>query len=119
MSRGLNEAVSVPFGRPRDSSRKPEIISHHAKEFLNLARLPAMLNSQQTAVLLGIAEHDIPPLIRAGHLKPLGRPPQNAVKYFASLVILELASDLRRLETIRRTLYAHWQQKNSKGSRKV
>ena len=53
-----------------------------------------MLNVQQTAVLLGLAEHDIPVLLNAGFLKALGEPQPNAVRYFASVQVLELAGEI-------------------------
>ena len=77
MNRAINEVLAARV------SEKPALISHQARELLNLRRLPAMLNMAQTAVLLGLAEHDIPVLARAGLLQPLGNPPANAVKHFA------------------------------------
>ena len=94
MNRGMNEAVAggaLPrFGR---GSGLPELIPAQARDLLNLRRLPAMLNMQQAAVILGVGEHDMPALIRAGLLEPLGQPPCNAVKYFAGIQILEMAGD--------------------------
>ncbi len=92
---------------------KPELISAQARELLNLRRLPAMLNVQQTAVLLGLAEHDIPVLVNVGLLRPLGDPPPNAVKYFASVLVMELAGELSRLGKIRNTVYEYWRGKNA------
>jgi hypothetical protein len=60
-----------------------------------------MLNMAQTAVLLGLAEHDIPVLVRAGLLQPLGNPPANAVKHFATLQVMELAGEITQLGRIR------------------
>jgi hypothetical protein len=107
MNREVNEALAAR------SIGKPELISAQAKELLNLRRLPAMLNVQQTAVLLGLAEHDIPVLVRNGLLKPLGDPPPNAVKYFASIQVLELAGELSRLGKIRNAVYDYWRGKNA------
>lgn len=60
MNRGINEVVagglSTRFGR---ASGQPELISAQARELLNLRRLPAMLNPQQAAAILGVCEHDI------------------------------------------------------------
>ena len=116
MNRDLNEAVGSAGSRSYRGFRKPELISAQAGELLNLRRLPAMLNAQQTAVLLGVAEHDIPVLIRARLLNPLGGPPPNAIKYFASIEVLELAADTGRLSKIRAAIYEHWQVKNSSKS---
>jgi hypothetical protein len=107
MNREVNEMLAGKF------SGRPELVSAQAKELLNLRRLPAMLNVQQTAILLGIAEHDIPALIHAGLLKPLGDPPPNAVKYFASIQIMELAGEVSWLGKIRDALYEYWRHKNT------
>jgi hypothetical protein len=56
---------------------------------LSLRRLPGRVTSEQAAPLLGFAIHDMPVLVRAKLLKPLGNPGQQAVKYFA-------ASDIER-----------------------
>jgi len=111
MNRDVNEALAAK------SHGRPELISAQAKELLNLRRLPAMLNVQQTAVLLGLAEHDIPMLIGVGLLKPLGDPPSNAVKYFASIQVLELAGEISRLAKMRNAIYEHWRGKNAAKSK--
>jgi hypothetical protein len=95
------------------SNGKPALISAQAKDLLNLRRLPAMLNTAQTSVLLGLAEHDIPVLIAARLLKPLGNPPANAVKYFGTTQILEMAGDSATLNKIRSTVYQYWRGKNA------
>jgi hypothetical protein len=113
MNHEINEVLAAK------SNNKPELISAQAKELLNLRRLPAMLNIQQTAVLLGLAEHDVPVLINLGLLKPLGDPPPNAVKYFASIQVLELAGELSRLCKIRNAVYEYWRGKNAAKSRNM
>lgn len=111
MNRDVNEALAAK------AHGRPELISAQARELLNLRRLPAMLNVQQTAVLLGLAEHDIPMLIGVGLIKPLGDPPSNAVKYFASIQVLELAGEIGRLGKMRNAIYEHWRGKNAAKSR--
>ena len=95
------------------SNGRPMLISAPAKELLNLRRLPAMLTTAQTAVLLGLAEQDIPVVVRAGFLKPLGNPPPNAVKSFSAVQVLELAGESAILNKIRSTVYAYWRGKNA------
>ena len=68
------------------------------KSVLGATRLPARLNSEQTAELLGIQPHDIPALMRADLLKPLGGGPRNCVKYFAAIDIEEKSRDVRWLD---------------------
>lgn len=107
MNNEINEILAAK------SNGKPGLISPQAKELLNLRRLPAMLNTPQTAVLLGLGEHDIPVLIAAGLLKPLGNPPANAVKYFGTVEVLEMAGESAVLNKIRSTVYQYWRGKNA------
>ena len=65
----------------RNNRRQPE-----EKEILNVRRLPARLNAEQTAALLGLSSHDIPVLVSAKLLRPLGKPVPNAAKWFAGCV---------------------------------
>ena len=97
----------------RKSGDRPGLIAAPAKELLNLRRLPAMLNMAQTAVMLGLAEHDIPVLVHAGLLQPMGNPPANAVKHFATLQVMELAGEITQLGKIRNAVYEHWRTKNA------
>lgn len=99
------------------SNGRPGLVSAEAKELLNLRRLPAMLNTAQTAVLLGLAEHDIPVLVRTGFLKPLGNPPPNAVKSFGTAQVLELAGEVAILNKIRSTVYRYWRGKNAENTK--
>jgi hypothetical protein len=107
MNYEINETLT------KKSSSRPELIPAPAKELLNLRRLPAMLNMAQTAAMLGLAEHDIPVLVRAGQLKPLGSPPPNAVKAFATVQVMELAGEIAILNKIRNTVYEYWRGKNA------
>lgn len=83
-----------------------------AVQLLNCRRLPARLNTTETSVLLGVQEHDIPALIAARLLFPLGKPAANAPKYFAAVEVVERAADLEWLAQATRALAKHWQQKN-------
>jgi len=74
--------------------------------------LPARLDAGQAAKLLGIAPHDVPVLIGAGLLKPLGSPAPNAPKYFALVDVLEYAANRDWLNRATRTLAKHWRLKN-------
>jgi hypothetical protein len=65
---------------------------------LNLRHMPGRINAGQAAAYLGFQEHDLPLLIKAGLLKPLGGGPRNTVKYFASVEIQQLATDKRWLD---------------------
>jgi hypothetical protein len=79
---------------------------------LSVVRLPGRLTTNQVAELLGFALHDIPVLVRANLLKPLGNPVANATKYFASCEIQELATNHKWLHKATNEIYGHWSQQN-------
>ena len=82
-------------------------------QFLRLlGQLPARLTAEQAAWLLNCGPHDIPPLIAARLLKPLGNPPANSVKFFAALELLEQVKDRTWLAKVTNALNQHWQKKN-------
>ena len=64
--------------------------------------------------LLGFQSHDIPVLIAAKLLQPLGKPVPNAPKYFAACVLEELRCNPDWLDQASRAISRHWQAKNGK-----
>lgn len=72
-----------------------------------------MLTIAPTAALLNRGEHDIPILVRAGLLKLLGDPPPSAVKFFATVEVLELADNRQTLGRICAVLTEDWRDKNT------
>jgi hypothetical protein len=74
--------------------------------------LPARLNIQKTAQLLGFAEHDIQAIVAAGLLTPLGRPSPNSVKYFAAIELVRLSRDLKWLNRATDAVQTRWRRKN-------
>lgn len=89
--------------------------SSKPSDCLILYRLPARLDAAQTAALLGFQPHDIPVLISAGLLKPLGRPAPNSIKYFAAIGIERLREDGDWLDKATRVIGRHWQERNRTG----
>ena len=63
-----------------------------------------------------LAEHDIPVLVSLRLLEPLGNPPPNAVKHFATVQVMELAGEIAQLGKIRNAVYEHWRHKNANKS---
>lgn len=63
------------------------MISMKKHELFNSVRLPARLDMEQTADLLGFQKHDIPVLIKAKLISPLGSPAPNAPKWFAFTIV--------------------------------
>ena len=83
-------------------------------QFLRLiGQPPARLNAEQVAWVLNCQAHDVPVLVNARLLKPLGNPPPNSVKSFATTEVLAQARDSRWLAKMTNTLLQHWQRKNA------
>jgi hypothetical protein len=84
------------------------------QQFLRLlGELPARLTAEQTAWVLNCQPHDVPVLVAAKLLKPLGNPPANGVKFFATANLLEQIKDHNWLVRMSATIYQHWQKKNA------
>ena len=82
-----------------------------------LGQLPARLTAEQAAWVLNCQAHDVPILVGARLLKPLGNPPPNSVKFFAMHEVMEQAKDRTWLAKVTNALNQHWQKKNA-GKRK-
>lgn len=78
-----------------------------------LGQLPARLTSEQAGWVLNCQAHDIPALVNARLLKPLGTPAQNGSKFFAAADVLELAKDRSWLVKVTNTICQHWQRQNA------
>src|SRR5437868_9145319 len=50
-----------------------------------LGQLPARLTAEQAAWVLNCQQHDVPILVASRLLKPLGNPPPNGIKFFATV----------------------------------
>ena len=83
-------------------------------QFLNLRHLPARLTTEETGWFLGFSAHQIPILVGAGLLKPLGQPAPNAVKYYATAVLCELKQDVDWQSRASKEIMQYWQKKNQK-----
>jgi hypothetical protein len=85
-----------------------------ARQFLSLlGRAPARLSAEQTACVLNCAPYDIPVLVAARLLKPLGTElSANTIKYYATCEVLELADDVAWLTKATATIQRYWQKKN-------
>ena len=78
-----------------------------------LGQLPARLTAEQAAWVLNCQPHDIPALVNARLLKPLGTPVQNSTKYFATADVLEISKDRAWLVKVTNTISQHWQKQNA------
>ena len=78
-----------------------------------LNQVPARLTAEQAAWVLNCQPHDVPILVSARLLKPLGNPPPNSVKFYAASELLELVKDRAWLAKVTNVLNQHWQKKNA------
>ena len=83
------------------------------EQFLNLKTMPARLKAEEAAWYLGFAQHEIPVLVAEGLLKPLGRPPETGVKYFATTALEELRRDQKWLARASDAIVFYWRNRNS------
>ena len=88
------------------------------KEELNqfmrqLGQAPARLTAEQVAAVLNCQPSDVRILVAVKLLKPLGNPPLNSVKYFATLELMEQVKDRAWLAKVTNALNQHWQKKNA------
>jgi hypothetical protein len=77
-------------------------------------QLPARLEVNHIAVLLGFSESDIPILIAGGLLKPLGKPAPNAPKFFARVEIERCAENVNWLNQATRIVAHYWKRKRAR-----
>jgi hypothetical protein len=89
------------------------------KSALFLPRLPARLDVNQAAEILGFLPHEIPVLMNVGLLRPLGRPAANGHKFFCTAEILELSQNREWLSKATSAISKRWQERNGsvKGQR--
>jgi hypothetical protein len=90
-------------------------MSEERERFLMLVgQAPGRLTVEQAAWLLGCQQHDIPILVAARLLRPLGNPPANGIKFFATADLLELVKDRSWLVKVTNTINQHWHRQNAR-----
>ena len=85
---------------------------HHFLQLLG--QLPARLTVEQAAWVLNCQVHDVPILVATRLLKPLGNPPPNGIKFFATVDLLDLIKDRTWLAKMTHTISQHWQKRNTR-----
>ena len=78
-----------------------------------LGQLPARLTAEQAAWVINCQPSDVPILVTARLLKPLGNPSPYNVKYFAASELLEQVQDRTWLAKVTNALNQHWQKRNA------
>ena len=79
-----------------------------------LEKFPALMMKEQVAKALGLATHCIPPLVRAGLIKPLGNPGRYCVKMYSRDVLAKKFADVSWQDKVAAAIHRHWKIKNSR-----
>jgi hypothetical protein len=79
-----------------------------------LENFPVLMTKEKVAEALGVATHIIPPLVRAGLLKPLGHPGRYCVKHYSRGSLAEKFSSPDWLEEVVASIHLHWRRKNAR-----
>jgi hypothetical protein len=74
----------------------------------------AFMTKEKVAKALDIGVHNIPLLVRAGLLKPLGHPQRYCVKKFSRDELARNLADKIWLEEAAKALHRHWRIKNAR-----
>ena len=83
-------------------------------DFLSWKIVPARLDANQTAWFLGFELHEIPILIAANLLKPLGHPARNGTKFFATQALEQLRRDEKWLARASDAICEYWRERNAR-----
>src|SRR5580765_5581653 len=83
----------------------------------NKGDLPARVDAANAAKFLGFREHDIPVLLAAKLLKPLGHPAPNGPKHLATCELVELAKSREWLHKATEAIQKYWRKKNDANGR--
>ena len=95
------------------AERRDAAMNNEHREFLNLRRLPGSIDTEQTAMLLGIPTSAISILVSKGFLKPLGKNiAPNAPRRFASAAIIMLTQNSEEMHKMQHFISSHWRERN-------
>ena len=89
-------------------------VTEQQTEFLSWKVVPARLDATQTAWFLGFEPHEIPILSAASLLKPLGHPPRNGTKFFATEMLEQLRRDEKWLARASDAIASYWRERNAR-----
>jgi hypothetical protein len=118
----MNPADIPSWQKSSLEKRKPQPAASLANldaDPLTCLRLQPRLTKAQTAKFLNMGAHDIPILVRAGLLTPLGTPTASNQKYFATADLVACAEDREWLVKVCDVLYKHWHKLNAAKHRKT
>ena len=79
-----------------------------------LSEFGAYMTKEKVAKALDIGVHNIPVLVRAGLLKPLGHPQRYCVKKFSRNQLARNLADEAWLDKVAAAIHRHWRIKNAR-----
>ena len=79
-----------------------------------LGKYPVVMTKEKVADAMGVPTHNIPPLVRAGLLKPLGHPGRYCVKHISRDALAEKFASQEWLEKVMAAIHRHWRIKNAR-----
>jgi hypothetical protein len=80
----------------------------------SLDEFGAYMTKEKVAKALDIGTHNIPVLVRAGLLKPLGHPQRYCVKRFSRAQLARNLADENWLDKAAAAIHRHWRIKNAR-----
>ena len=88
-------------------------VTEQQTEFLSWKVVPARLDASQAAWFLGFEPQEIPMLVAASLLKPLGHPARNSTKFFATETLEQLRRDEKWLARASDAIATYWRERNA------
>jgi hypothetical protein len=79
----------------------------------SLEKYHVTMTKEEVAEALGLPKHIIPPLSRAGLIKPLGNPQKYCVKRYSRDVLAQQIADVNWLNRLGAAIHKHWRIKNA------
>ena len=77
-------------------------------------QFPGFMMKEHVAKAIGRPRHDIPPLVRAGLIKPLGNPSRHCVKMYSRELLAQQFADVTWQDKVAAAIHRHWKIKNSR-----
>jgi len=79
-----------------------------------LEKYGVTMTKEEVAEAMNLPTHIIPPLSRAGLIKPLGNPQKYCVKRYSRDVLARNFADVDWLEKVVAAIHRHWRKKNAR-----
>jgi hypothetical protein len=80
----------------------------------SLEKYGVTMTKEEVAEALNLPRHIIPPLTRAGLIKPLGHPQKYCVKHYSRDALARNVADVNWLEKMVAAIHRHWRNKNAR-----